>query len=91
MRSGPVLRRPLRRRAYLRSMTSSIWLLGLGWPGEGTGLPPFRPTLLDGLLTAVLMLAFYAFGEWANRRRVALDREKVVPFEGAPSPSPDRS
>jgi hypothetical protein len=67
-------------------MTSSMWLLGLGWPGEGLGLPAFQPTPLDGLLTAALMLAFYAFGDWAHRRRSGLDRKTVVPFE-EPAPA----
>ena len=35
---------------------------------------------IDGLATGILMLAFYAFGEWAHRRQLAQRRAKVVPF-----------
>jgi hypothetical protein len=65
-------------------MTGATWLLGLGWPGAGGGLPHALPTPFDGLVTGVLMLAFYAFGEWAHRRQIALRREKVVPFPAPP-------
>ena len=61
-------------------MTTSILLLALGWPGAGNPLPRALPAPVDGLLTAVVMLAFYAFGEWAHRRQIALQRAKVVPF-----------
>ena len=61
-------------------MTTPIWLLGLGWPGAGSSFPPVFPTKVDALLTVALMVAFYAFGEWAHRRRLAAGREKVVPF-----------
>ena len=72
-------------------MTSSIWVLGLGWPGAGSGLPHAFPTPVDGLVTGVLMLAFYAFGHWAHRRQITLQREKVVPFPVAPGSYPPRA
>ena len=59
-------------------MTTSMWLLGLGWPGAGSAQT--FPSTVDGLATAVVMLAFYAFGEWAHRRQLAERRAKVVPF-----------
>ena len=68
-------------------MTSSMWLLGLGWPGAGSGLPHALPTPLDGLVTVAVMLAFYAFGEWAHRRQMALERDKVVSFTATPGSS----
>ena len=63
-------------------MTTSMRLLGLGWPGAGSVRP--SPSLIDGIVTAAVMLAFYAFGEWAHRRQLAQRREKVVPFLAAP-------
>ena len=55
-----------------------MWLLGLGWPGAGSA--PALPSLTDGLVTAVIMLAFYGFGEWAHQRQLAERRAKIVPF-----------
>lgn len=69
-------------------MSGSIWLLGLGWPGAGNALPHALPTPMDGLVTGLLMLAFYGFGAWAHRRQVALRREKVVPFPAPPRAYP---
>ena len=63
-------------------MTTPIWLFGLGWPGAGSA--PSPPSLFDVVVTTVVMVAFYAFGEWAHRRQLAQRREKVVPVLAAP-------
>jgi len=67
-------------------MPVSLLLLALGWPGAAVARPralhPSLPSLVDGLATGILMLGFYAFGEWAHRRQIALRRSKVVPFPG---------
>ena len=87
MRAGTVLSPFLQGRAYLASMPTSLLLFALGWPGAGA-VHPGPPDLVDGLVTGAMMLAFYAFGEWAHRRQLALRRAKVVPFRVTPTPDP---
>jgi hypothetical protein len=92
MRSGAVLSPFLLERAYLRSMPTSLLLLALGWSGPALARPsaihPGLPDLVDGLVTGAMMLAFYAFGEWAHCRQLALRRAKVVPFQVTPTRGP---
>jgi hypothetical protein len=63
-------------------MTAPNLLLALGLPGA---IGPGTRGLVDPadlVATGLVMAAFYAFAEWAERRRIAVLSEKVVPFPG---------